>query len=169
MPCRVSGCSEVTVQIVFQPLRRPGYNPGMNQPARSRRGPITLFCESRRFRWSIIAAALMAAAYIVSFGPACWISGRTGFALRALPTVYRPFVMLMAGRIPFASRVYVERPLSTSFPGTVPAAPNRRCRPLRPSPAIRSNSPGTTNHSWTPASLRTVPRSPAISVSVGPG
>jgi hypothetical protein len=59
---------------------------------------------------------------------------------------------------PFASRGYNERRLLRSFPGTVPADLNHRYRLLRENLAIRSSSPGTTNHSSTPASLRTVPR-----------
>jgi hypothetical protein len=34
--------------------------------------------------------------YAVSFGPACWISSRTGVAARALPLVYRPVTAVMS-------------------------------------------------------------------------
>jgi hypothetical protein len=44
----------------------PGMNDA-NQP-RKLRGPITLFCESRRFRWSVIAFALPIL-YVLSAGP----------------------------------------------------------------------------------------------------
>jgi len=50
--------------------------------------------------WTTVVVVVLLVGYPLSFGPACWISSRTGFALRALPTVYRPFVMLMAGRVP---------------------------------------------------------------------
>jgi len=49
--------------------------PGMNDANRPGkwRGPITLFCESRRFRWSaIIVAALVL--YVLSAGPYVWPS-----------------------------------------------------------------------------------------------
>ena len=64
----------------------------MNEPERKRRGPITLFCESRRFRWSIIALAalFLPIVYVTSFGPACWINLRTGRGGLAIGAFYRP-------------------------------------------------------------------------------
>jgi hypothetical protein len=61
---------------------------------RTRRGPITLFCESRRFRWTIIAAVLMAALYVVSFGPACWLCNCGCLEARPLWLAYRPVTLL---------------------------------------------------------------------------
>ncbi len=33
--------------------------------------------------------------YVVSFGPACWLSSRSGFGRQELTTIYRPILMLM--------------------------------------------------------------------------
>jgi hypothetical protein len=67
--------------------------PGMNMPARKRRGPITLFCESRPFRWTAIAVVFLPVLYLTSFGPACWISSRTN--TQALPAAYLPIGWLL--------------------------------------------------------------------------
>ena len=65
--------------------------PGMSQPARKRRGPITLFCHSRRFRWAVISLAFGAPAlYVASFGPACWIAARHKPLCRILREAYLP-------------------------------------------------------------------------------
>jgi hypothetical protein len=48
--------------------------------------------------WATVVVVVLLA-YPISFGPACWISSQTGFALRALPIIYRPLVLLMARRI----------------------------------------------------------------------
>ena len=51
----------------------------MSEPGRKRRGPITLLCESRRFRWAAVAAVVVVPIlYVVGVGPACWIIERTG-------------------------------------------------------------------------------------------
>ena|SRR5579872_2032831 len=57
---------------------------------RKRRGPITLLCESRRFRWAMTALVVMPVLYVASFGPACWINLRTGGGGRAIGMFYRP-------------------------------------------------------------------------------
>jgi hypothetical protein len=68
--------------------------PGMGT---KRRGPITLFCESRRFRWSVVALnVLLPVLYIASFGPACWINLRTGRGGRDIGAFYRPIGWLYA-------------------------------------------------------------------------
>src|SRR5689334_13118600 len=64
----------------------------MSDPEQKRRGPITLFCESRRFRWVVIALAalLLPIVYVASLGPACWINLRTGAGGQAIGAFYRP-------------------------------------------------------------------------------
>jgi hypothetical protein len=69
--------------------------PGMIKPAWKLRGPITLFCESRRFRWTAIAIALLPVLYVIGFGPACWwLSTRyalkDGGKLFYAPQIYSP-------------------------------------------------------------------------------
>jgi hypothetical protein len=67
----------------------------MNQPARKRRGPITLFCESRRFRLAVIAVALLPVLYVAGFGPACWLASRERMSApvgRAVCRVYAPLL-----------------------------------------------------------------------------
>ena len=69
----------------------------MNQPARKRRGPITLFCESRRFRLAVIAVALLPVLYVAGFGPACWLASRERMSApvgRAVCRVYTPLLNL---------------------------------------------------------------------------
>src|SRR5262245_647651 len=39
---------------------------------RKRRGPITLFCESRRFRWAAIIVVLLPVLYVASYAPIMW-------------------------------------------------------------------------------------------------
>ena len=60
-------------------------NHGMTDPHRKRRGPITLFCESRWFRAGVFAIVLAPVLYVTSFGPACWIA--------AVPTGRRPLAI----------------------------------------------------------------------------
>ena len=67
----------------------------MSEPERKRRGPITLFCESRRFRWTIFAAVLMPVLYVLSFGPACWITGQMGIRGDMIPRLYAPALRLL--------------------------------------------------------------------------
>ena len=67
----------------------------MNQTARKRRGPITLFFESRRFRWTAIAVALLPVLYVAGFGPACWLAAGDKLPApvgRALCRVYAPLL-----------------------------------------------------------------------------
>jgi len=69
--------------------------PAMSQPARKRRGPITLFCESRLFRWTAIAVALLPVLYVAGFGPACWLASAdkmTPPVGRAMCRVYDPLL-----------------------------------------------------------------------------
>ena len=68
--------------------------PGMNQPARKRRGPITLLYESRRFRRTIIlSAVLLPVLYVASFGPACWLANSDYHRwLHPVAYAYHPFV-----------------------------------------------------------------------------
>jgi hypothetical protein len=47
--------SVLRLDSVFPPPRHRGYNRGMNARLKKRRGPITLLCESRRFRWLVAA------------------------------------------------------------------------------------------------------------------
>ena len=61
---------------------------------RKRRGPITLLCENRRFRWTIIAAVLVPVLYVGSFGPACWIMSRST-ASNDVPKAYLPMGWLI--------------------------------------------------------------------------
>jgi hypothetical protein len=64
---------------------------GANRPRRWR-GPITLFCESRHFRWSAIVGLILVL-YVLSVGPAFWLATR-GFlpkwAVSLIGTVYMP-------------------------------------------------------------------------------
>ena len=62
----------------------------MSEPERKRRGPITLFCESRRFRRAVLALVLPPILYIMSFGPACWITSHTGRGANVVSIVYQP-------------------------------------------------------------------------------
>jgi hypothetical protein len=43
-----------------------------------------------------VVVALLA--YPLSFGPACWISSRTGIGVYKLPTLYRPILSAMSRR-----------------------------------------------------------------------
>lgn len=67
---------------------------------RNWRGPITLICESRRSRWAALIG-LAAFSYIASFGPACWISSRSGRGLAAVDFLYQPLMQIWwRGAIP---------------------------------------------------------------------
>ena len=66
----------------------------MGEPERKRRGPITLFYESRRFRWTIIAVVLIPILYVVSFGPACWLCNYGRLEARPVWLGYRPVTLL---------------------------------------------------------------------------
>jgi hypothetical protein len=74
---------------------------GMSNPGRKRRGPITLFCESRGFRWAVIVALML---YVPSIGPACWISSQLHMGTGAVSFIYQP-VMRMSVKIS-QDRVY---------------------------------------------------------------
>lgn len=78
--------------------------PGMSE--RKWRGPMTLFCESRRFRRVIAFAALTLIGYPLSVGPVCWISSRWGgtqdrpdgnfFQVPIVGKLYRPLTAIIA-------------------------------------------------------------------------
>jgi hypothetical protein len=70
--------------------------PGMSQPARKRRGPITLFFESRRFRWAIALLVLLPVLYVASFGPASWLARNDIVSLELAWRVYRPLAPVIA-------------------------------------------------------------------------
>ena len=46
--------------------------------------------------WITVALFAVLVAYPLSFGPACWITSRTGFGSRFLPNAYRPILWLMS-------------------------------------------------------------------------
>jgi hypothetical protein len=74
----------------------------MNHSARKRRGPITLFCESRTFRWAVVALIAPPVLYVASFGPACWISSHTGRGADVVSIVFQPvFSVWWKGPKPF--------------------------------------------------------------------
>lgn len=85
--------------------------PGMDKA----RGPLTLLTTSRRFRkWAAVIMALVAL-YMLSFGPACWISSGTGAGLNLIPVVYRPILMAISRRqgCPVVGSVEGSRPTIT--------------------------------------------------------
>jgi len=54
---------------------------------------LTLRIINRRERWAkwtLSALIGLPVLYVASFGPACWITGRTDFGWQAVPIVYRP-------------------------------------------------------------------------------
>ena len=59
-----------------------------------RRGPITLLMTSRRFRLAVGVLIAIPVLYVASFGPACWISSRTGTGSGAVSVVYQPMLRL---------------------------------------------------------------------------
>ena len=65
--------------------------PAMSQAARKPRGPITLFCEGRRFRWATVAV-VMSLAYPLSLAPASWLVDRKVIPLRPVAAFYRPIL-----------------------------------------------------------------------------
>lgn len=54
--------------------------------AQGKKPGVSFWCEMA------IAALLL---YSLSFGPACWISSRTGIGKNVLPTIYRPLLAAM--------------------------------------------------------------------------
>src|SRR5262249_43068935 len=74
----------------------------MSEPARKRRGPITLFCESQRFRRAaILAIVVLPATYVLSSGPACWLTAIGG------EERYRALAWREAPPIPSAMLIYL--------------------------------------------------------------
>jgi hypothetical protein len=56
--------------------------------------------------------------YIASFGPACWLTSRTGNGKNALPIMYRPVMRLMSiDDSPAELKRRVTPPSPTPFPG----------------------------------------------------
>lgn len=45
--------------------------------------------------WVIALLIGLPVLYVASFGPACWLSSRTGIGRKSLPAMYRPMLMLM--------------------------------------------------------------------------
>jgi hypothetical protein len=62
--------------------------PGMSEQRTNRGGP--LYWLKRRSRRFWIIAAMLPALYVVSFGPACWISSRIRIGSKAVPLLYAP-------------------------------------------------------------------------------
>ena len=59
---------------------------------------LTVRIVNRRERWAKWTLALavgLPTIYIATFGPACWVSSRTGIGIEALPWIYRPILALM--------------------------------------------------------------------------
>jgi hypothetical protein len=44
--------------------------------------------------WATVVVVVLVL-YVASFGPACWLSSRTGTGVRALPIIYRPITSCM--------------------------------------------------------------------------
>jgi hypothetical protein len=42
--------------------------------------------------WATVALVVVLVVYPLSFGPACWINGRTGVGTNAISIVYRPII-----------------------------------------------------------------------------
>jgi hypothetical protein len=49
--------------------------------------------QSRATRWAILMLAL-SLSYVVSFGPACWVSSRADYSGAIVNTVYQPLLRL---------------------------------------------------------------------------
>jgi hypothetical protein len=64
----------------------------MSESERKRRGPITLLCESRRFRWAVVALIAPPVLYVASFGPACWLTDYSGMGKEIVPMIYKPAI-----------------------------------------------------------------------------
>lgn len=50
--------------------------------------------NAERSRWPTILVSILALAvlYVLSFGPACWITSRFGLGTKWMPVVYRPIL-----------------------------------------------------------------------------
>jgi hypothetical protein len=46
--------------------------------------------------WATVVVVCLPLLYVLSFGPACWISSRTGMGVYKLPTLYRPILYAMS-------------------------------------------------------------------------
>ena len=46
--------------------------------------------------WLTVALVAVLVAYPLSFGPACWISSRTGIGVFTIPSAYRPVLWAMS-------------------------------------------------------------------------
>jgi hypothetical protein len=46
--------------------------------------------------WATVVVVCLPIAYVLSFGPACWINSHTGTGYSALPRVYRPILNAMS-------------------------------------------------------------------------
>ena len=58
------------------------YNPGMNEDRKQPGWAV----------WTSVALVAVLVGYPLSFGPACWITSRTGYGSKLMPWIYRPFV-----------------------------------------------------------------------------
>jgi hypothetical protein len=68
---------------------------------RKRRGPITLLCESRRFRWATLILFAVLSGYPLSFGPACWLNDRGILRMAVMSALYSPVLATAEnGRLP---------------------------------------------------------------------
>src|SRR5262245_30432166 len=81
------------------PESRSGGPPGGRRSMTDRRKPSWVV-------WTTIASVCLLVLYPLSFGPACWITSRTG-GNDAIPTIYGPFLFVMAKAFP--SKEYVLR------------------------------------------------------------
>jgi hypothetical protein len=60
---------------------------------------LTVRIVNRRERWAkwaLAAAVGLPALYILSFGPACWITGQTNHAARYVSPTYKPICLLLS-------------------------------------------------------------------------
>ncbi len=88
--------------FAFSPSRPSGYDPGMAEHG----GPLYwLKRRSRRF-W-IVVAVMLPVFYVVSFGPACWISSRAQPSGYIVSIIYRPLIQAWWHLPPS-----IERPVS---------------------------------------------------------
>jgi hypothetical protein len=46
--------------------------------------------------WATVVVVALPLIYVLSFGPACWISSHSGIGVYALPKVYRPILEAMS-------------------------------------------------------------------------
>ena len=74
--------------------------PAMSEPRRKRRGPITVFCEYRRFRLAVIVAFVVPALYVAGFGPVCWLTDHGVLPIACSYPVYRPLAIFVANWCP---------------------------------------------------------------------